>query len=98
MRAIFLAALVAGAFTAAPVIAQDYGASPSGSSMSGSMAKDSKKMTPEQMRAHCKSMLAKEKAGDHSAMAGKSDADIKKMHDKCAAVMGQDKSAPATKY
>lgn len=91
MKSLFLAALVAGALGAAPALAQDYGAS---SSMSGAAAsKDKKSMTPDQMRAHCKDMMAKEKAGQTSSMSGKSPADMKKMHDKCAALMAQDKSA-----
>ncbi|CAN7472292.1 hypothetical protein LJR219_003186 [Phenylobacterium sp. LjRoot219] len=102
MNGMFLAALVAGAaLTAAPAMAQDYGAS--GSAMSGSASKDAKKMTPEQMRAHCKSMMNQEKSGQApsaSMSGGKtySDADMKKMHDKCAAMMGKDKTAPSTSY
>lgn len=102
MKASLLAAMSVLALVAAPAFAQDR-AQPSAAP---SAHPDMSSMTPEQLHEHCKSVMGGQMAGhaSHSHTSDKlghappgakplSAAEMQKMHDKCAAIMAQEKGA-----
>ncbi len=96
---IVLSLLAVAALCATPAFAQDH----KDHSPSGASSMDMSKMTPEEMHKHCSSMMGAKMKGapkhDHSAdklghvpaTKKPTEAEMKAMHEKCAAVMAQAK-------
>lgn len=94
-----LSLLAVAALCATPALAQDH----KDHHPSETASMDMSKMTPEEMHKHCSSMMGAKMNGaakhDHSAdkmghapaTKKPTGADMKAMHEKCAAVMAQDK-------
>ena len=109
MKSLLLSLAAAGALLAAPAIAQDHpDHHPAAEAAAPAKAMDMSKMTDAEMHAHCKSEMGGKMMGkaehNHGAdkgapVAGKttppSAAEMKKMHEKCAAMMADDKTAKA---
>jgi hypothetical protein len=96
-----LTAIAALALSTAPAMAQQEHKDHPDAARSAAM--DMSKMTPEEMHKHCSMMMGGKMQGtpkhDHSAdklghapaMKKPTEAEMKAMHDRCAAVMGQAK-------
>lgn len=111
MKTLLINIAAAIALAAAPAFAQDHaahhpqGATPAAKSAAEPM--DMANMTPEQMHRHCAAMMGGEMQGapkhDHSAdklghapaRKAPTEAEMKAMHDKCAAMMAEHRP-PAT--
>lgn len=107
MNTLPIIATAAFALLAAPALAQDHaahhpeGAAPAAKSM------DMAKMSPEEMHKHCAMVMGGKMRGtpkhDHSAdklghapaMKAPTEAEMKSMHNKCAAMMADEKVAPS---
>jgi hypothetical protein len=97
-------AMAAAAAMAAPAVAQEHADHHPQATAAKPM--DMSSMTPEQMHKHCSAMMGGKMQGrpahDHAAdklghapkMTPPSEAEMKQMHDRCAAVMAEAKNAP----
>lgn len=109
MKSLLMSLAAVGALLAAPAIAQDHPDHHPAAEAAPAKAMDMSKMTDAEMHAHCKSEMGGKMMGkaehNHGAdkgapVAGKmtppSAAEMKKMHEKCAAMMA-DENTPKTK-
>jgi hypothetical protein len=100
---IMLIALAAASLSVAPALAQEGHAAHHPEGAANSM--DMSKMTPEELHKHCSLIMGGKMQGtpkhDHTAeklghaptMKPPTEAEMKAMHEKCAAVMAADKKA-----
>ncbi len=96
------ALLAAAALCSAPAFAQDH-SDHKNHQPAGTSSMDMSKLTPEEMHKHCSTMMgakmqgapkhdhSADKLGHASAMKKPTEAEMKAMHEKCAAVMAQGK-------
>lgn len=91
---------------AAPALAQDHAAHHPESPAPAAKPMDMDKMTPDEMHAHCAQLMGgkmhgppkhdhtADKLGHAPATTPPTEADMKAMHDNCAAMMADHKAAP----
>ena len=105
---VILAAMAAAALSAVPAMAQDeHKAHHPDAAATDTM--DMSKMTPEEMHKHCSMLMGGKMQGtpkhDHSSdkmghppsYKAPTDAEMKAMHEKCAAIMAEKKGAAPAK-
>ncbi|MCX7586348.1 hypothetical protein [Phenylobacterium sp. 58.2.17] len=103
MRTAILTALAALALASAPALAQDEHKAHHPEAATPTTMADMSKMTPEELHKHCSMMMGgkmqgtpkhdhpADKLGHAPAMKKPTEAEMKAMHDKCAAVMAAPK-------
>lgn len=106
MKTFAIAAIAALAMSAPPALAQDHAAHHPEATAPADRPMDMSKMTPEEMHKHCAMMMggkmqgeakhdhAADKLGHAPSKKAPTEAEMKAMHDKCAAAMA-DKPAAA---
>jgi hypothetical protein len=108
VKTLLATAAAALALIAGPALAQtDHAAGDAANSAGAAKPMDMSKMTPEEMHKHCSMIMggkmqgqpkhnhSSDKLGHAPTFNKPSDAEMKAMHEKCAAMMADAKKAPA---